>query len=101
MGFPCLRREGAFFASLEPATNALIVKLPADRVTVLIHTGTGEPFAPNGRVFREWIAIPNPRRRTWTKLLEEAWQFAAAQRSPKAAPYEPSRDVSGYMLAAS
>ena len=79
MGFPCLRRDGAFFASLEPVSNALIVKLPSDRVAALIHIGTGEPFAPNGRVFREWIAIPQPRRNTWTKLLEEAWQFAAGQ----------------------
>ena len=80
MGFPCLRRDGAFFASLDPATNALIVKLPADRVTALTRTGTGESFAPNGRVFREWIAIPQPRRDTWTRLLDEAWRFAAAQR---------------------
>ena len=26
----------------------------------LIADGTGEPFAPSGRVFREWVTIPEP-----------------------------------------
>ena len=53
MGFPCLRRDGVFFASLDPTTEALVVKLPADRVATLIDSGPAEPFAPNGRRFRE------------------------------------------------
>jgi len=76
MGFPCLRRDGRFFASLDPKTEVLIVKLPADRVAALVRAGDGEPFAPNGRIFREWVAVPRPERRRWSTLLEEAWEFA-------------------------
>ena len=76
MGFPCLRRDGAFFASLDPATDALVVKLPADRVATLIDTGRAEPFAPNGRRFREWATVPHEASGTWAELLEQAWSFA-------------------------
>lgn len=76
MGFPCLRRAGAFFASLERTTGSLIVKLPADRVEALVEAGTGEPFAPAGRVFREWVSVPEPQPETWSSLLEEAWGHA-------------------------
>jgi hypothetical protein len=37
-----------------------LVKLPQPRVGQLIAAGHGEPFAPAGRVFREWVAIPTP-----------------------------------------
>ena len=33
MGFPCLRQNDRFFASLERGSNNLIVKLPQNRVT--------------------------------------------------------------------
>ncbi|HEX6325394.1 MAG TPA: hypothetical protein VFZ72_02395 [Jiangellaceae bacterium] len=77
MGYPCLRYEGRFFASIERETQALIVKLPRQRVQQLIEIGDGEPFAPAGRVFREWAAIPHPRREQWAALLAEAKRFAA------------------------
>lgn len=76
MGFPCLRRAGGFFASLERATGSLIVKLSADRVGELVESGAGEPFAPAGRVFREWVCVPDPDRGTWSALLNEAWAHA-------------------------
>lgn len=76
MGYPCLRYEGRFFASIERRTQALIVKLPRQRVQQLIEMGDGEPFAPAGRVFREWVAIPHPRREQWAALLNEAKRFA-------------------------
>jgi hypothetical protein len=38
----------------------------------LIANGVGEPFAPAGRVFREWVAIPQPDRERWQRLLTEA-----------------------------
>ena len=60
MGYPCVRRAGRFFASFDTRAEALVVKLPRDRVAELIADGTGEPFAPNGRVFREWVTIPEP-----------------------------------------
>jgi hypothetical protein len=77
MGLPCLRLQGRFFASLDRRTQALLVKLPADRVSALIAAGHAQPFAPSGRVFREWAALPRPDRRRWGQLLNEARRFAA------------------------
>lgn len=76
MGLPCLRLNGAFFASLEPKTGDLIVKLPAARVGELVQTGNGAVFAPNHRVFREWVAIERHDRAVWGSLLREAQAFA-------------------------
>lgn len=75
MGFPCLRVDGAFFASLDHREHHLIVKLPEDRVSGLVDSGRGESFAPNGRVFREWVAIPDPDEDAWRDLLLEAKAF--------------------------
>ena len=77
MGFPCLRTDGRFFASVEPRTGDLILKLPSARVLALLREGIGQPFAPNGRVFREWIAVPQADEKRWGELLTEAHVFAA------------------------
>jgi hypothetical protein len=77
MGFPCVRRAGRFFASFDTHAEALVVKLPHERVADLVADGTGEPFAPNGRVFREWVTIPQPDAELWERLLAEAREFAA------------------------
>ncbi|GID27867.1 DUF2461 family protein [Paractinoplanes brasiliensis] len=77
MGLPCVRLNGRFFASLDRRTAALLVKLPADRVAQLITAGDGEAFAPAGRVFREWVAMPQPDRDRWRGLLAEARDHAA------------------------
>jgi hypothetical protein len=76
MGHPCVRRAGRFFGSFDPKADCLVVKLAAARVDALIAGGTGEPFAPNGRVFREWVSIRTPHARTWARLLAEAREFA-------------------------
>lgn len=76
MGFPCLRVDGRFFASLERGSSNLIVKLPAERVRELVASETGVPFAPNGRVFREWVAVEGADEGEWAELVEEAWTFA-------------------------
>jgi hypothetical protein len=83
MGFPCLRVDGKFFACVEPATGNLILKLPAERVNDLVKTGTGRPFAPNGRVFKEWVACPAPARESWTDLLNEAKRYVDGDRQPE------------------
>lgn len=75
MGFPCLRIDGNFFASLEHRTGDLIVKIPAARVDELIEAGTAEPFAPAGRRFKEWALIPSRDAMQWEHLLEEALRF--------------------------
>ena len=76
MGYPCVRLAGQFLASYDEKAACLVVKLPSDRVADLVSAGTGERFAPAGKVFREWIAIPTIDRRLWRTLLAEAVAFA-------------------------
>jgi len=75
MGHPCLRVDGEFFASLEPKSGNMIVKLPANRVDELVGAEIGLDFAPNGRRFREWCAISEASQDRWEPLLTEARQF--------------------------
>ena len=72
MGFPCLRVAGAFFACGDRRSGARVIKLDEDRVDALVAAGRGESFAPNGKRFREWVAIPFEKRRTWVKHLDDA-----------------------------
>lgn len=77
MGLPCLRINGAFFASCDRRTGDLLVKLPEARVDELVDAGRANSFAPAGRRFREWAAIPPARSRSWKRLLDEALTFVA------------------------
>jgi hypothetical protein len=79
MGFPCLRLHGEFFASVDRRTGDLVVKLDEDRVTRLVDEARAEPFAPNGRRFREWATIPWSQRRAWSRHLDDALAAAAAR----------------------
>jgi len=88
MGLPCLRVNGAFFASCDRNTGALLVKLPASTVDELIAAGTANPFAPAGRRFREWAAIATSRHRDWATRLDAALMFV---RSSPAKPAKRSR----------
>ncbi len=81
MGFPCLRLGGDFFASCDRRTGHLVVKLNEERVTALIDAGRAEPFAPNGRAFREWASIPERFARSWPGLLDDALRCSAERRS--------------------
>lgn len=80
MGLPCLRLGGRFFASFDRRTRTLLIKLDRRRVGELVDDGTGRPFAPAGRVFRQWVAIPDTRH--WPALLDEARSFAADPNPP-------------------
>jgi hypothetical protein len=75
MGLPCLRVHGAFFASCDRRSGDLLVKLPAARVDQLVGSGRAHAFAPAGRRFREWAAVPPERSRSWRQLLDEALAF--------------------------
>ena len=75
MGFPCLRLDGKFLASYDRAQGALLVKLAAERVDELIAVGAGKPFAPAGRRFREWVAIPAAVEDDWPHYLNEAIRY--------------------------
>ena len=76
MGYPCVRLAGKFLASFDDKAQRLVVKLPRERVTELIDNGDGDPFAPAGKVFREWVSIPTVNRDLWATLLAEAVEFA-------------------------
>jgi hypothetical protein len=78
MGYPCLRANGHFFACVERTTGHLVVKLPAERVDDLVASGQGISFAPNGRVFREWVGLPIPEEDEWIAFLDEARTFVDA-----------------------
>lgn len=75
MGYPCLRVEGAFFASLDARSGDLLVKLPAEVVRERVAAGAGRPFAPAGRVFREWLALPAAPEAVWRRAMAEALAF--------------------------
>lgn len=81
MGFACLRLDGDFFAACDHRTGDLVVKLNEQRVSALIDSGIAEPFAPNGRSFREWASIRLEHRRRWGRLLDEALELAAIRKS--------------------
>jgi len=75
-GYPCIRLAGRFVASYDAKLGGLVVKLPGERVRQLVDDGTGEPFAPAGKIFSEWIVIPTVDPERWHMLLAEAVDFA-------------------------
>ena len=76
MGYSCVRLAGRFLAAYDHTAGCLVVKLPRERVAGLVETGHGDPFAPAGKVFREWVSIPAVDRDAWQALLSEAVDFA-------------------------
>ena len=74
MGLPCLRWNGAFFASCDRRTGDLLVKLAESRVDELVAAGrptrSRRPVAGSGSGPRS----PD-RSRTWKRLLDEALDF--------------------------
>jgi hypothetical protein len=76
MGYPCVRFAGRFLASYDDKAGCLVVKLPRERVAELVELGQGDPFAPAGKVFREWVAIPVVDRKLLQTVLAEAVDFA-------------------------
>lgn len=81
----CLRVGEEFLALVDYKGSGLVVKLPLDRVTDLTDAGIGQSFAPAGRVFKEWVSIPEPNRKLWAQLLGEGVAFvskAVARKGP-------------------
>jgi hypothetical protein len=78
MNGPCLRVGKEFLALVDFKGSGLVVKLPRARVAELIESGKGQPFAPAGRVFKEWLSVPKPDRRRWRSLLREGVEFVGA-----------------------
>jgi hypothetical protein len=67
-------RRGRVLRLLRSPHRRPLVKLP-ERVDALVSCGRAQAFAPSGRRFREWAAIPTERSRTWRALLDEALAF--------------------------
>lgn len=73
---PGRRVSGRIFAMLRD--DALVVKLPADRVTAAVAAATGEPFdGGKGRPMREWLSVPLAQSAAWPGLVREAFEFVA------------------------
>jgi hypothetical protein len=75
MGSRCLRVGTEFLAMVDYKGSGLIVKLPRSRVAELIEAGVGRPFAPAGKVFREWVSIPEVDSGRWLDLMREGVAF--------------------------
>ncbi|HEX9622164.1 MAG TPA: hypothetical protein VF989_18590 [Polyangiaceae bacterium] len=73
----CVRVGKEFLALVDYKGSGLVVKLPPARVADLIDAGIGRPFAPAGRVFKEWVSVPEPNRELWGELLGEGVAFVA------------------------
>ena len=78
MGGRCARVAGEFLALVDYKGSGLVVKLPRERVDQLIANGVGYAFAPAGKVFREWVSIPEVDSRLWDALLREGIVFASS-----------------------
>ena len=72
MGRPCVRAGDDFVAMPHSKTGGLVVKLDQKRVRELIHAGSGREFAPAGRVFKQWLLVPDADEPLWASLIAEA-----------------------------
>lgn len=71
-----LRVKGKVFSMLS-LDNSFVLKLPRDRVDVLVSSGDGDRFDPrrNGRVMQEWIVMRPGSGAKWLQLAREARNF--------------------------
>lgn len=76
----CLRVGEEFLALPDFKGSGLVVRLDRARVQALVEQGVGRPFAPAGKVFREWVAVPRLDRGLWYELLVEGVALASRKR---------------------
>ena len=78
MGGPCVRdHAGEFVGMPHHKGPGMVVKLPRARVQELIDQGTGQPFAPAGKVFTEWVLVVDADE-AWPVLLRESLAFVGS-----------------------
>lgn len=77
MSSQCLRVGKEFCAMPHHKQQGIVVKLPRERVSEIIEAGEGEPFAPAGKVFKEWLAVLELDETRWRELLVESIDFVA------------------------
>ena len=58
----------------------LVGKLPRARVDHLASGGVAGRFDPrgDGRLMKEWVTVPLPHRRRWSRLVDEALVFVGS-----------------------
>ncbi len=78
MGGRCARVDDEFLALVDFKASERVVQLPRQRVEELVADGVGQPFAPAGRVFREWVSIPELDPTLWRALLREGVEFVGS-----------------------
>lgn len=79
MGSRCLRVSGEFLATFYRKEESLIVKLDAERAAALIAEGRAVSFAPAGKTFREWVAVPGHDLEEWEVILAEGLALGRAR----------------------
>lgn len=80
-GAESLKTGGRTFAML--VKGKLVVKLPQERVAVLVVTGIAEQFDPgHGRLMKEWAALTD-HDELWLALAQEAHAFVTTTLAPK------------------
>jgi hypothetical protein len=73
-GSDALRIGGSIFSMY--VRGKLVVKLPKNRVDILVADGHAEHFSANrGRPMKEWAVLLTDDPKVWTTLAEEALEF--------------------------
>lgn len=77
-GSSALKVNGSIFAML--TRGQLVVKLPRERVDMLIADGTGGPFhAGKASPMKEWLTVRSDNEDTWLMLAREALAFVGGR----------------------
>ena len=78
-GRSALRCDNKIFAML--VRGRLVLKLPADRVDLLVGAGDGVHFDANkGTPMKEWFSLDPESELAWLPLAQEALEFSRAGR---------------------
>jgi hypothetical protein len=77
MGGPCVRAKGEFVSMPHHKGPGIVVKLPRETVDSMIDSGDGQPFAPAGKVFGEWVLIEAHDEDRWRELIRDSVLFVA------------------------
>jgi len=78
MSSACVRSSGEFVAMPHHKGPGIVVKLPRDRVDEMVDEGEGQPFAPAGKVFREWVLVETHDEDRWRELIRNSVAFVTA-----------------------
>ena len=81
-GADALKVGGKIFAML--VGGHLVVKLPASRVSQLVHSGDGARLdTGGGRIMKEWLSLSPSSQLPWLPLAREALEFVSPGSEPR------------------